>query len=99
MPCFKTVGTGLEVKVSKDIQSKAKMLLNDFSSFRKPTKLKKDANVIDESFVKTVNNQKDPSSKNMFQVPDSKLLKVGLKGKTETGELERKSFNWEQYEK
>jgi hypothetical protein len=57
MPCFKTVGTGHEVKVSKENQSKARLLLNDFSSYKKPTKLKKDANIMDESLVKTVNNQ------------------------------------------
>ena len=36
----------------------------------------------------------------MFQKPDSKhLLKIVEKGKTESGELARKSFNWELYEK
>jgi hypothetical protein len=47
MPCFKTVGTGLEVKVSKEMQSKAKLLLSEFSSLKKSTKLKKAPKCVD----------------------------------------------------
>lgn len=46
MPSFKTVGTGLEVKVSREVQSKANQLFNEYASYKKPTKLKKESKLI-----------------------------------------------------
>ena len=73
MPCFKTVGTGLEVKVSKEVQSKAKQLFNEYASYKKPTKLKKESKLINESLVKTAHHHSESrgfNSKPGFLPPD-----------------------------
>lgn len=66
MPCFKAGRTGAEVKVSKQLESKAKEMLNEFESYKKPTKLKKGASLADETFIKTVNPQWSNKPKSKF---------------------------------
>jgi hypothetical protein len=55
MPCFKTVGSGAEVKVSEQARQKVTSLFKEFQSIKKPTKMKKAAKLTNESLIKTYN--------------------------------------------
>jgi len=54
MPCFKTMGKGMEIKISSQAKLKAKNIFEDLESIKKPTKLKKQSKLLTESLIKTV---------------------------------------------